>query len=182
MRADDDLIQRAKDGDANAWRELYRAHAGRLVVWLRTRPSGDAAVSREDLAAEAWLTAAQKIAQFSGTSDDFAGWLFGIARNLATNARRRALRRATSPESDPATSAGVDGPEVELAEIDRVRGILAVLPRREREVVVCLEVVGLDVTGAARALGISPVAVRVAHHRALRRLRTAPLIPQDTIA
>lgn len=182
MRADDDVIQRAKDGDANAWRELYRAHAGRLVVWLRTRPSGDAAVSQEDLAAEAWLTAAEKIAQFRGTSDEFAGWLFGIARNLASNARRRTVRRATTPVSDAGTSMSVGGPEVELVGIDWVRSMLATLSPRERDVVACLEVVGLDVNGTARALGISSVAVRVAHHRALRRLRTPPLLPQDTIA
>ena len=83
MSADDELIQRAKRGDAAAWRELYRAHAGRLVVWLRTRPSGDAAVAPEDLAAEAWLTAAQKIAEFTRDRRQFAGWLFGIARTPA---------------------------------------------------------------------------------------------------
>ena len=97
MSADDELVQRAKRGDSNAWRELYRAHAGRLVVWLRTRPTGDVAVAPEDLAAEAWLTAAQKIADFTGSADQFAGWLFGIARNLAANARRRSVRRDTHP-------------------------------------------------------------------------------------
>lgn len=182
MRADDDLIQRAKDGDADAWRELYRAHAGRLIVWLRARPTGDAAVSQEDLAAEAWLTAAERIVHFRGTSDEFAGWLFGIARNLALNARRRTVRRATTPEPDAGASASVLGPELELVGIDWVHAVLAILSPRERDVVACMEVVGLDVSSTARALGISSVAVRVAHHRALRRLRTSPLLPQDTIA
>lgn len=181
MRADDDLIRRAKQGDAHAWRELYRAHAGRLVVWLRTRPSGDAAVSQDDVAAEAWLTASEKIAQFHGTSDEFAGWLFGIARNLATNARRRTLRRSTTPRAEPA-SEHLGGPEPELAGLDWVRRTLASLPPRERDVVACLEVVGLDVEATARALGISNVAVRVAHHRGLRKLRRTSPQPQPTEA
>ena len=46
----------AKRGDQDAWRELYRAHAGRLVVWLETRSGTDGAVAAEDVAAQAWLT------------------------------------------------------------------------------------------------------------------------------
>lgn len=171
MTADDELIQRAKRGDSTAWRELYRAHAGRLVVWLRTRPSGDAAVAPEDLAAEAWLTAAEKIADFKGTGEQFAGWLFGIARNLHANAVRRSQRRGTQPAAEPEPTTALDGPEPELVARDWVNRALAGLPPRERDVVACIDVVGLDVESTARALGISSVAVRVARHRGLARLR-----------
>lgn len=171
MTADDHLIHGAKDGDPDAWRALYRAHAGRLVVWLGTRPSGDPAVSPDDLAAEAWLTAASRINRFHGTADEFAGWLFGIARNLSHNAQRRSRRRGTTPQPDPATAVTVAGPEPELAARDWVTRALAGLPPRERDVIACIDVVGLDVASTARALDISPVAVRVARHRGLRRLR-----------
>ncbi|GAB3782064.1 RNA polymerase sigma factor [Nocardioides ungokensis] len=170
---DDELVARAKTGDTHAWRELYRAHAGRLVVWLGTRPSADAAISAEDLAAEAWLTAAQKIHDFSGTSSEFAGWIFGIARNLAANSRRRSLRRVTQPSADLPEGEHADGPEPALVARDWVAHALRGLPPRERDVVACIDVVGLDVESTSRALGISPVAVRVARHRGLRRLREA---------
>ncbi|WP_109505908.1 RNA polymerase sigma factor [Nocardioides speluncae] len=181
----DDLILRAKDGDPQAWRELYAAHAGRLVVWLRTLPTGDTAVAPDDLAAEAWLTAAEKIAGFSGSRSEFAGWLFGIARLLATNARRRSNRRATSPSdllhghaSDHHHLAPVPDVGHQVIGEEWVRGVLADLPRREREVVACMDVVGLDVEGTAVALGMSRTAVRVARHRALTRLRrTVVLAP-----
>lgn len=171
MSADDEVIRRAKNGDPEAWGELYRGQAGRLVVWLANRPCDDAAIAPEDLAAEAWLTAARKIPDFTGTSDEFAGWLFGIARNLSSNTRRRSLRRVTSPAAEPPQSAVFDGPEPEVVARDWVRRALATLPPRERDVIACLEVVGLDVESTARALGITPVAVRVARHRGLRRLR-----------
>ena len=93
MTSDDRIVAAAKHGDADAWRELYRAHAGRLLVWLQRRPPADGALSADDLAAESWLTAASRIADFSGSSDEFAGWLFGISRNLEANARRRDGRR-----------------------------------------------------------------------------------------
>ena len=150
-----------------------RAHAGRLVVWLHTLTGGDAAVSPEDLASEAWLTAADKIGGFEGSSSEFAGYLFGIARLLALNDRRRAGRRRTSA-ADPADLTAMSPttePIREIEDMSWIRSRLAGLPPREREVVACLEVVGLDVATTATILGLSPTAVRVARHRGLRKLR-----------
>lgn len=173
MSADDATIRRAKSGDAGAWQELYRAHAGRLVVWLRTLPTGDASVSADDLAAEAWLTAAKKISTFFGSSSEFAGWLFGIARNLARNTWRRSVRRATDPVGyAPTTRVTTIGAHEAVDGQAWVSWVLSHLPDREREVLSCIEVVGLDVAATALALGMSPTAVRVARHRGLRRLRS----------
>lgn len=176
MRTDDRTVAAAKRGDADAWRELYRAHAGRLLVWLQRRPLSDGAMTAEDLAAETWLTAASKVADFIGSSEEFAGWLFGISRNLEANARRRENRRRTAPlaevEPDP-----VPGPEPAYVAEDWVRSALAELPDRERDVVTCLDVIGLDVATTATALGISHVAVRVARHRGLKRLRGLVGVP-----
>jgi RNA polymerase sigma-70 factor (ECF subfamily) len=181
VSTDDAVVAGAKRGDADAWRALYREHAGRLVVWLGTRPSGDTAIAADDLAAEAWLVAAEKISGFSGTSSEFAGWLFGIARKLGGNTRRRGLRRNTHPTDLHALAdlPAVPGPASAHAAQDRVVRALATLPRREREVVGCLDVVGLDVGTTASALGISAVAVRVAHHRGLRRLRESGVLADD---
>jgi RNA polymerase sigma-70 factor (ECF subfamily) len=52
-----------------------------------------------------------------------------------------------------------------------VSWLLSKLPERERQVVACLEVVGLDVASTATALGMTDSAVRVARHRALKKLR-----------
>lgn len=175
MAADDQTIAQAKNGDHAAWRALYTAHSGRLLVWLRTLPSGDAGVAAEDLASETWLTAARRIADFRGSSDDFAGWLFGIARLQARNAVRRTSRRRTAPVTvatldlthrDRAPAAN-DAPDTE----GWVNWLLSHLPERERQVVACLDVVGLDVASTSAALGMSASAVRVAHHRALKKLR-----------
>lgn len=181
FRDDDDVIVRARAGDEVAWAELYCAHAARLVAWLRTLPSGDAASSPEDIAADAWLTAAQNLAKFSGTSDDFAGWLFSIARNVARNRRSTSNRRATSPH-DTAVPSGVDwGTTADGAlvinGIDATRRLLDLLSKREAEVIACIDVVGLDAAATSQALGISVTAVRVARHRGLKRLRALMSTP-----
>lgn len=173
---DDDVVRRARAGDQQAWGELYAAHAGRLVVWLRSLPTGDAASDCEDVAAEAWLTAARRISDFTGGTSDFAGWLFGIARNLVWNQRRRTGRRATMPYAVDLAEPGMWGTSDDVAAVNAVgtdltRRLLACLPTREAEVVACLDVVGLDVGTVAAVLGISRTAVRVAHHRALTKLR-----------
>lgn len=175
---DDPLVARAKAGDPEAWRELYRAHAGRLVAWLSTRPSGDSMVAAEDVAAEAWLVAADKVADFHGTSSDFAGWLFGIARKISGSTKRRSDRRRTSPTdlTDLAEAAGAVPAEADPTLLldggDWVRRALASLPPRERDAVGLVDGLGFEGPAAARVLGVSPVALRVARHRGLRRLRT----------
>ncbi|MGN6576446.1 MAG: RNA polymerase sigma factor [Nocardioides sp.] len=172
----DDVVERARAGDEAAWAELYAAHAARLVIWLRSLPTGDAASDSEDVSAEAWLTAARRIGDFKGTSADFPGWLFGIARHLVWNQRRRTGRRATLPFAVDLAEPGMwgvsdDETPVNALGVDATRRLLAHLPAREAEVVACLDVVGLDVAGTAAALDISRTAVRVAHHRAVTRLR-----------
>lgn len=164
----DDIVAAAQRGDPEAWRELYRAHATRLVVWLRARGTGDE--TPEDIAAASWLVAAEKIAGFEGDGDAFAAWLFGIARHHLANARRRSARR--DPSVLAPTAPGLDpGPEPATTGSDWARRLLATLPERERDVVTCREVLDMDVPTTATALGLRPVAVRVAHHRALKRLR-----------
>lgn len=169
--SDDEVVAAAKRGDPAAWRELYRAHAGRLLVWLETRSGGDSAVTAEDLLAETWLVAARRVHDFDGDADAFAGWLFGIGRRLAANNRRRFGRRRTDPAGLQVIDATVDGHEGPVTDRDWVREKLAGLPRRERDVVSCLDVVGLSIADTAEALGMSESAVRVARHRGLKRLR-----------
>jgi len=99
----------------------------------------------------------------------------GIARLQARNAQRKSGRRMTSPASAEilelsttvhAAPASV-GPESD----GWITWLLSHLPERERQVLACLDVVGLDVRSTCAALDMSATAVRVAHHRGLRRLR-----------
>ena len=170
---DDDVIRAAKGGDPAAWRALYDAIAGRLVGWLRSQPNLDAALDADDVASEAWLAAARRIGEFTGTADDFAGWLFVVARNMMANANRRSVRRATLPtEIDPRLLVRNDSPDetsvIEAAEW--IRQTLSPLATRERHVIAAIDVAGLDTAATSRLLGISRSAVRSAHYRGRRRL------------
>jgi RNA polymerase sigma-70 factor (ECF subfamily) len=171
----DQLVSAARAGDQVAWAALYSRHAGRLVVWLRWLPRGDASISPDDIAAQAWLTAASKIHEFDGSDDAFAGWLFGIARRHALNHVRRGERRRTRPMDLERLEEPVSiRAEEELGRVedeDSTRRMLEHLSPREAEVITCIDVVGLDVRSTAAALQMTTTAVRVARHRGLVRLR-----------
>ena len=171
---DDPLLAAAKRGDAAAWRELYERVGRRLHGWLRAQSLLDSAQDADDLASEAWLVAASKINTFAGSLEDFTSWIFVIGRNLVVNANRRARRRGTVPtEVDPRvlTPASDAGDAFAGAASDEwVRRVLSLLSPRERDVVAAIDVAGLDVAATCTVLNISASAVRVAHHRAMRRL------------
>ncbi|CAI9399073.1 RNA polymerase sigma factor [Nocardioides sp. T2.26MG-1] len=174
MREGAEVVARARTGDESAWAELYADHAERLVVWLQHLHQLDAAVDAEDIAAEAWLTAARRIADFSGDGNDFAGWLFGIARNISRNRYRTTRSRGTAPLGPRGIEdlgGCIDDHAGTVVGDDLARRLVGVLPEREGQVIACIDVVGLDVAATSRALGLSPGTVRVAHHRGLRRLR-----------
>ncbi|WP_158630749.1 RNA polymerase sigma factor [Nocardioides daphniae] len=65
----------------------------------------------------------------------------------------------------------VDGPHVDIVANDWVRSVLATLPPRERSVIGLVDGLGIDTAMAAEILGISTVALRVARHRGLKRLK-----------
>lgn len=180
---DDRTVSGAKAGDAEAWRALYVAHAGRLLLWLRARQPIDSAVSAEDVASETWLVAARRVHHFTGTADQFAGWLFGIGRKVAANQARRGALRATNlleeHHEPPAHELPADPQDAVTGE-HWVRAQLQQLPRRERDVLACMEVIGLDAAATAQALGMTVVAVRVTRHRGLKRLRTRLSVPAET--
>ena len=181
----DELVARARDGDEAAWAHLYGDHAERLVVWLSHLHHADPAADAEDIAAEAWLIAARRVADFEGDRDDFAGWLFGIARNVSRSRYRTSRGRRTTPLGPDhlgAAVGGVDDPALQVAGADLARRLVAALPEREAQVVACIDVVGLDVATTSAALGISATAVRVAHHRGLHRLRRLLAAGDATVA
>ena len=87
--SNDDLLERSRAGDIEAFGGLVREHQGWLRGMLRGRLRNWAAA--DDLAQDAFVTAFRKIRQFRGDSK-FETWLRGIAMNHLRNFVRK--RRA----------------------------------------------------------------------------------------
>lgn len=148
--------------DRNDVLRLYDAEAARLRGWLR-KETGDDEVAM-DLTAETFAQALVSMRRHRG--GDHTAWLYGIARNLLFQYRRRsrvedrARRKLALPDRDW-SEYDVDDRVVDLDS----------LPEHERAALELHVVAELPYEDVARQLRITPGTARMRVHRALRRLR-----------
>lgn len=178
--APDDLLgvvlDRAREGDADAFAELWRTLHPPLLRYLSVRcPAG-----REDVASETWFQVVRDLPGFGGGIDDFRAWLFTIARNRAIDHARSPAQRSTVPVEAPdehvttATATSAEDDAVARHATDEAVRLVASLPPDQAELVMLRVVAGLDVAVVARLVGKKPGTVRVAVHRALQKLHNDP--------
>jgi len=165
------VLERAQQGDEDAFRVLYRSVQPGLCRYLRVLVGQDA----EDVASEAWLQITRDLASFRGDLDGFRGWTATIGRHRALDHLRGQRRRpvAEAPaEWFPERAAPDDTAEaaIEAATTDAAVALIATLPRDQAEAVMLRAVIGLDAKAAAKVLGKRPGAVRTAAYRGLRTL------------
>ncbi len=170
------LVERLRQGDADAFDEVHAAFNVRLFTFLvRLSRRRDVA---EDLLEETWLRLVQHARRLR--SDTRLGpWLFTVARNLHSSFRRsRMLEDSASasliglwPYSLHRTSPFEDAAASELER--RIERALAALPVAAREVLLLVAVSGLDHSDAADVCGITPEALRQRLHRAREALAKA---------
>jgi RNA polymerase sigma-70 factor (ECF subfamily) len=99
MQQEPDLIQRCREGDPQAQRELYDLTVGRIYrLLLRLTHNEQDAF---DLAQETYLRAFTKLGEFGGRSS-FATWVYRIAVNEALQFLRRENRGQGAAPFDPA--------------------------------------------------------------------------------
>jgi len=166
-RDDTRLVERARDGDAEAWDALYRASYPRLLAFARRRTADDLA---RDIVSETLAQAVEKIDRYDAGRGRFEAWLFGICRMQVLQAARRASRQERSPLGEGMYAAVGDALDAD-EEARAMRVAYARLTDDER-VLLDLRVIGaLSADEVAEILGRRPGAVRTAQSRALARLR-----------
>jgi RNA polymerase sigma-70 factor (ECF subfamily) len=165
------VVARAKAGDEEAFRTVYRAVQPGLLRYLRVLVGDDA----EDVASETWGQIARDLQSFTGDGNGFRGWAATIGRHRALDHVRWVRRRpiAAAGVEALADEAGPDDTErlaLDGVSTDRAIALIAMLPPDQAEAVLLRVVVGLDAESAAAVLGKRAGAVRTAAHRGLRRL------------
>ena len=177
MDAEVDLayaVGRAREGDAEGFRLLYRDIQPRLLRYLHAIAGQDA----EDIASETWLQVTRDLPGFSGSYDGFRGWVATIARHRALDHLRRTARRPALavPAEDlaawPATGAAADTAQsaIDAVATGDAVALIATLPPDQAEAVLLRAVLGLDAITAGQVLGKRPGAIRTAAHRGLKTL------------
>ncbi len=170
---DSDLVQRTGIGDENAFRELVRRYQGQVygcALGITRRPS-DAA----DAAQEAFIRFHRNLEQYDPRRP-LKPYLLTIAANCA---RTLLVRRRREPQGDGG-DALLDQladpgatPRTRLLRHERneaVHALIAELPETPREVCSLFYLSGCSCREIAEILRMSETAVKVALHRARKRL------------
>ena len=186
---DDELLARARDGDARAIDALLERHQAQIYRFgLRLcRDPEDA----RDVLQETLLAMARGVRDFRGASS-LSTWLYTIARSYCIKKRRRkkhapaALRSLDTDAAAEVARIPHPGPDAHeaLAHKDvgqALEAALGHLDPRSREVLVLRDVEGLTAPEVADVLGVSAQAVKSRLHRARLAVRAelAPLLGME---
>ena len=174
---DEELVQRTRDGDAQAFDALVRRYLRpALAVALEFADGTDDA---EDLVQETFHRTLRKLGRFDERRP-FRPWFFSILRNSGRNlvARRNRWRTVPLPESLVAKrrSPFDDASSAEIRE--RLSAAIERLPEMQRGCFRLYDVEGFTGEEVADMLGIAPGTVRTHLHRARQSLRES-LRPTD---
>lgn len=139
----------------------------------------------DDVVADTFLVAWRRLGDVPADDGEARAWLFGTARKLMANRRRKDARVVAwagvgtgGPPGEPTTA---DPTSAVDARVDLGRAF-ATLAGTDQECLALVAWDGLSATQAAAVLDISPNAFTVRLHRARQRLRAALAEPQTLAA
>lgn len=161
-QGDNDLVARARFGDAEAFASLHRSYAAMVHGILLARvPRGEV----DDLTQDVFILAMERI---KGLRDEnaFGGWLATIARNRATDYHRQKrddLELLDDIAPDPSSHTDSEAAHVLL--------LVKSLPEAYRETLVLRLVEGMTGPEIAERTGLTPGSVRVNLHRGMQMLK-----------
>lgn len=167
------IAELVRSGDGAALDRITRCYSRRLLAVGR-RVCGDGESAR-DAVQDALLAAGQHLSEFRGEGS-VEGWLVRMVANAcATRRRGRKDQAAWRGELDEERVVSEDeGPDECAAHAQlasALRAALLELPAADRAVVLLTQLDGWSGPEVARALHLSPEAVRARLTRARRRLR-----------
>ena len=167
--ADHDLMARAAQGDARAFRTLAQRHTGRALGLARRILGSEAAAEEvvQDALLRVWINAPRWRPEAA-----FRTWLYRIVVNLCLNAKRRAPDLPLEAAGDVADPAAAADAKLEAAERDRaLAAAIDALPERQRAAIVLTYQEGLGNAEVAAVLDTSVSSVETLLVRAKRALR-----------
>jgi len=171
--SDDEALNRAIQGDPDAFSVLYERYVKRIYnyIFYRTGSPPDA----EDLTERVFHRAFGHIQSYTNRGVPFSAWLYRIAHNLVANWHRDNSRRREVPLEDR-TTLGVHRtpPEIELVQNQEKEVLLQVirhLPEERQQLLILKFVEHLSNQEVAVIMNRSEGAIKSLYHRTLLALR-----------
>jgi RNA polymerase sigma-70 factor (ECF subfamily) len=172
---DNDLMLRARDGDSSAFEDLVRRWEGPVGRVLARLAGAGADV--EDLLQEVFLRLYSSRARYRARGA-FSTWLFTIARNVASDSRRRRRARERrlerleeSAAGNPLASRRTADPVASEEVRERIERAIERLPEELRDALVLKHFGDLTFSEVARITGVPASTLKSRVMAALEALR-----------
>lgn len=155
------LVERAKDGDKDAYGQIFRLHHDAILRFARLHLGAEA----DDVVSEVFVRAWVGLNRYEYSGVPFVAWLYGIARHVVADELSRQSR--TQPRAEMPESLS------RWAEDDRLALVEAIgkLPAEQRQVIEMKFFMGLRNPEVAEVLNTTTNAVNARQWRALAALR-----------
>lgn len=172
--AEDDIaLVLAAQSDPVAFGKLYQMYRDRVYWYLLARSGNveDAA----DLTQHVFLRAMDALAQYRPEKGPFVAWLFGIARNAATNFRQRSLQTVAWDlpvgERSAETEQSLEEIILRRESLDQLRRLCAALDPVKQELLALRFVAGLTSAEIGVVIGKSEAAAKKLLTRIVQHLK-----------
>ncbi|MCH8822798.1 MAG: RNA polymerase sigma factor [Planctomycetes bacterium] len=168
-------LQRAAEGDEDAWRDIVETYSYRVFGLIRAQCGNNELA--EEITQSTFCTVVMKIGQYTEVGR-FEAWLFRIAMNRLRDEMRRRKRQARPVEDEVLTSlAGGIGPDEDIhsdadsEQLANLRQAMARLSESDLKVIQMRHYGGLSFAQIAQVLNQPIGTVLARQHRALKKLR-----------
>ncbi len=164
------LIERAKNGESQAFGILYDAYQPQIYrfVYIKVSHKEEA----EDITHQVFLNAWRKIDEYDERGFPFSSWLYRIARNQVID-HYRAKKEVVEIDILEETELELDIVEEADTKIatEKLMALIGKLSPVEQDVLILRFVEEKTHEEVGKAVGKTPLAVRLIQHRAIKRLK-----------
>ena len=158
----DAVVAEAVAGNRDALREVLETIRPIVVRYCRARvgTAERSGLSADDIAQEVCLAAITALPRYKDQGRPFLAFVYGIAAHKVADAHRAAARNRSDPmDVVPERYSADAGPEqmaLEGEAAERMNKLLAILPEKQREILMLRVVVGMSAEETAEAVGSTP--------------------------
>ncbi|MDD5311873.1 MAG: sigma-70 family RNA polymerase sigma factor [Dehalococcoidia bacterium] len=171
MLIEEQIVQRAVNGDREAFTALYDMHFDKIYryIYVKVRSQAEA----EDLTQDVFIKAYEAIKSYKWRDLPFTAWLFKIAHNrVIDHVRKTSKEKKTGLEEAGAIASGDPVYMTEQNfEIYQLKDALEKLPDAQREVATLRFISELSIAEVAVTLGKSEGTVKALQFNAIASLR-----------
>jgi RNA polymerase sigma-70 factor (ECF subfamily) len=166
------LVHKARQGDKEAFTELYESHFDKIYRYMVMKIGNKA--EAEDMTQQVFIRAYESIGSYQWQGIPFSAWLFRIAHNQIVDFIRKASKKPTVPLDESLPIVGDSNPQMEVEvklNMEQVTMAARQLTKAQREVISLRFAGGLSISEVASAMHKSEGAIKALQHSAILALR-----------